>query len=87
MITKGKSIHNKAYSIMITMLREKREDKQITQADLAELIGVDQTIISKIENRERRLDVIELRMICKAMDYSFIDFISELEQKIESKKR
>ncbi len=79
MISKGKSIHDKSYGIMISMIREIRESQNIKQSELAERIGVDQTVISKIENRERRLDLIELIMICKALNHSVVDFITQFE--------
>lgn len=86
MVNKGKSIHDRSYRIIISMLREIREEKGVKQKELAEKIGVDQTIISKIENRERRLDLIELRLICKALDYPLIEFIKALERKLENIK-
>jgi len=84
---KGKSIHDFGYGIMISKLREIREGKGIKQSELAILIGVDQTFISKIENRERRLDLIELRKICEALELSLIDFIKDFEETVEQQKK
>jgi transcriptional regulator with XRE-family HTH domain len=78
-----KTIHSKEYRKLISLLREKRENLDITQLKLASIIETDQTFISKIENSERRIDVIELRTICKALKISFTDFIQELEQNLE----
>lgn len=78
-----KTIHSKEYRKLISLLREKRENLDITQLKLASIIDTDQTFISKIENSERRIDVIELRTICKALKISFKDFIEELEQNLE----
>jgi transcriptional regulator with XRE-family HTH domain len=78
-----KTIHSKEYRKLISLLREKRENLDITQLKLASIIDTDQTFISKIENSERRIDVIELRTICKALKISFTDFIEELEQNLE----
>jgi len=78
-----KTIHSKEHRKLISLLREKRENLDITQLQLASMIDSDQTFISKIENSERRIDVIELRTICKALKISFIDFIKELEQQLE----
>lgn len=74
-----KTIHSKENRILICLLREKREALNITQTQLAKLIGADQTFISKIENSERRLDLVEARTICKALKISFADFVQELE--------
>jgi transcriptional regulator with XRE-family HTH domain len=76
-----KSIYNNEYHNLINKLRELRLKKQWTQARLASKIGVDQTFISKIETCERRLDVIELKIICAALNKPFVDFIASLQDK------
>lgn len=78
-----KTIHSKEHRILISLLREIREDKSLTQSQLAELIGSDQTFISKIENSERRIDLIELRVICKALNQPFLEFVEQLESKLK----
>lgn len=77
-----KTIHKQEYSILIQLLRQKRECRGVTQANLAIDLGFDQTFISKIENSERRLDIIELRTICHSLDMTLIEFIQELEDKL-----
>lgn len=72
---------------MISLLREMRESKGITQKDLADIIHVDQTFISKVEVGERRLDFLELRTICIALEVSVLDFVKEMENRIINKKR
>ncbi len=79
-----KSIHSKDYKHLITFLRNQREAKGITQMELAERMGVKQAMISKIETCERRIDVIELRSICNALDIPFVSFISSLDKKLEN---
>lgn len=77
-----KSIHQTRYHIMIALLRQKRELAGITQIQLSNKLGVSQTIISKIETCERRIDVIELIDICNVINVSFVDFFNELNKKI-----
>lgn len=84
---KNKTIHSKEYHLMISLLREMRESKGITQKDLADIIHVDQTFISKVEVGERRLDFLELRTICIALEVSVLDFVKEMENRIINKKR
>lgn len=80
-----KTIHAKEYHVVIGMLRELREQKQLTQKGLADKIGSDQTFISKIEIGERRVDIIELKYICDALDIELVEFIKQVELKIKSK--
>lgn len=74
-----KSIHNKAYQQLLSLLRTKRLDRGITQEELASRLGVSQGIVSKIETHERRLDLIELREICLALGISFPEFVMEFD--------
>ncbi|MBR5038788.1 MAG: helix-turn-helix transcriptional regulator [Prevotella sp.] len=78
-----KSIHLSQYHVMISLLREKRESVNVTQVQLADKLNVGQTIISKIETCERRIDVIELMSICDALNIAFPEFIDELIQKLK----
>ena len=55
-----KSIHSHLYHQVIGRLRGKREKLGITQIQLAELLKVNQTFVSRIETCDRRLDLIEL---------------------------
>ncbi len=56
-----KSIHSSEYTKLIRKLVAERERRGLTQAALAIQIGTTQSIISKIERRERRLDLVEFR--------------------------
>ena len=82
-----KSIHSHLYHQVIGRLRSKREGKGVTQAQLADKLGVNQNFISKIETCDRRLDLIELRQICQVLGISFVDFVAEVERDILSKEK
>ena len=77
-----KSIHSHLYHQVIERLRGKREKMGIAQAQLADLLKVNQTFVSRIETCERRLDILELMNICEALDLSFIDFVREIDEDI-----
>ena len=81
-----KSIHTRLYQRVIARLRAKREEKGMTQMQLAERLGVNQTFVSRIETCDRRLDLIELRQICQVLGISFVDFVAEVERDILSKE-
>ena len=81
-----KSIHSHLYHQVIGRLRGKREKLGITQIQLAELLKVNQTFVSRIETCDRRLDLIELRQICQVLGISFVDFVAEVERDILSKE-
>ena len=78
----NKSIHSKLYHRIIARLRAKREGKGLTQCQLAHILNVRQTYVSRIETCERRLDILELMNICEALGISFIDFVREIDEDI-----
>jgi transcriptional regulator with XRE-family HTH domain len=80
---RSKTIHDSAYQALVECLRSARRNAHITQTDLAERLGVDQSYVSKYERAERRLDVIEVRAICRALDIPFPKFIAEFEKEIK----
>lgn len=62
-------------SRLATLLRQVRLDANLTQSQLADKIGQTQSYVSKYENGEQRLDLIELEVVCKAVRISLIDFV------------
>ncbi len=68
---------------MLKLLKSLRLQRNLTQFDLSKLLGVHQSFVSKYESGERRIDVIELRTICKILNITLIEFIDKLEKKIK----
>lgn len=64
-----------AYEVLQGMLRKIREDAGLTQYELADALGVPQSVISKIESGERRVDVVELRAICRVCGVELVDMV------------
>lgn len=62
-------------SRLAALLRQIRLDANLTQSQLAEKIGQTQSYVSKYENGEQRLDLIELETVCKAVGISLTDFV------------
>lgn len=75
-----KTIHSDKYRHLLTLLREAREAAGITQSQLSAQLGKPQSYVSKYENGERRLDVIEMLEVCRQINadpHEVIDTISE----------
>ncbi len=60
---------------LAALLRQVRLDAILTQAQVAERIGETQSYVSKYENGEQRLDLIELEAVCKAVNISLNQFV------------
>lgn len=74
------------HTIFLNLLRKTRIEAGLRQSDLAHRLGVPQSMISKYEVGERRVDVLELRDICESIGVSFPSFICELEELIKENK-
>lgn len=57
------------------LLRQIRLDAGLTQSQLAASIGQTQSYVSKYENGEQRLDLIELETVCGAAGISLPAFV------------
>ena len=62
-----KSAFTSRYALMLKSLRILREERGISQLELARRLGRTQPFISYLERGERRIDVIEFCAICRAM--------------------
>lgn len=75
-----KSIYSDEYQQLCALLRQLRREAALTQVQVAERLDVPQSFISKYESGERRLDVIELRHVAKAIDTTLEVVVSRLVQ-------
>ena len=62
-----KSVHSDEQQLLRELLIQAREDAGLTQQKLARRLKKHQSFVAKYEGGERRLDVIELIRICRAM--------------------
>ncbi|MBB4096976.1 helix-turn-helix domain-containing protein [Sphingomonas kyeonggiensis] len=83
----SKSAFSDAHQLLISALADARRDAGIHQADLAKIIGKDQSFISNIERGQRRVDVIEFYAIARALNVDpvqlFIEVVAGLPAKVE----
>ena len=82
-----KSVFSDEYDIMLRSLVAVRKDAGITQQELADRLGKPQSFVSKYENRERRLDMAEFVVICRALDASPKNVLGEMLSRLDKPKR
>ena len=74
-----RSRHTSEYKRLLDALRDARKKAGLTQIEAAERLQRPQSFVAKIENGERRVDVIELAEICHAYGRNVVSFVRSLE--------
>ncbi|MDH1704553.1 MULTISPECIES: helix-turn-helix domain-containing protein [Acinetobacter] len=72
------SIHDPRYRKLIQKLIAIRELRKITQVELATSLEKNQSYIAKVENYDRRIDILELYDWLKALDVPIENFLKEI---------
>lgn len=72
--------------MVLRLLRDMRHDADLTQRQVAERLRHHQAFVSRSETGERRLDVIELRALCRALNVPLREFIDRLEAELEHRE-
>ena len=70
---------------LLSLLRTVRHEAGLTQKQLAEALGLEQTIVSKLEHGIRRLDLLELDAICAVTGTSLEEFLRRYRRAIAPK--
>jgi len=68
----------KFLQILGNRLREAREERQWTQAQLGDACDLHRTFIGSVERGERNLSVLNLRLIARKLRISLAELFSEL---------
>ena len=70
-----KTIHSAQYQLLINWLKDNRQAQELTMRDLAKKLNMPHSFIGKVEQCERKLDVIEFINYCQALSLSPVDGI------------
>lgn len=77
------SIHYKAYEQFLASLTECRtQQAKMSQEELAEAIGKDQSYVSKVESGRRRLDLVEYVRWMNALDVDPVPLFAQLAENL-----
>ena len=74
------SVFTKKYDAFRKLLIQYRKDAGITQQSLAQKINKPQSFVSKYENGERRLDLVEFLDVAEAIQFDVHEFILKLKK-------
>jgi transcriptional regulator with XRE-family HTH domain len=74
-----KSIYTIANESLRGLLRRKRLKAGVSQKKLADRLHRPQSFVSKYESGQRRLDLVELGEVCRALGISLVGLVKEYE--------
>ena len=74
-----KSVFTKEYAAFLGVLRAERKKAGVTQVELALRLGITQSVVSKIERGERRLDVVEFIFVVRALGADPAEVLKKIE--------
>lgn len=73
-----KSVFTPKYQKFMKILIEERKKSGLTQSGVAKLLNKPQSYVSKYENGERRLDIVEFLELVPFLDFDVYKVINEL---------
>ncbi len=82
-----RTIYTAEQQRLTELLRQLRLDAGLRQEDLAKKLRRPQSFVSKYEIGQRRLDLVELREICRALGVPLVEFVRQFERSIAATTR
>jgi len=80
------TLGTREHTILLELLKKTRIEAGFRQVDLAKKLKVPQSMISKYEVGERRIDLLELREICAVLGVSLVEVVEQLEHLLSKDK-
>ena len=80
-----KTIFTGENKVVVDAIKAARVRAGLTQAQLAERIGRDQSHISLIEGSQRRLDLVEFHKLAAAMDADPVELFAQIAAQLASR--
>ena len=75
--------NRKEQKALLLLLRQLRTDAGLRQEDVARALEKPQAFVSYYESGARRLDLLELRSVCRALGVDLLDFVRRFEKLLE----
>jgi len=79
----AKTIYRHEHAVLLSLLKKHRNEAGLTQVQCSKALGRPQSFMSDVESGTRRLDVVQLRDLCKVLGINLTGLIIELEGLLE----
>jgi transcriptional regulator with XRE-family HTH domain len=77
-----KTIHRHEYAVLLRLLKEHRKRAGLTQVQCSDALGRPQSFMSDVERGTRRLDVVQLRDLCRVFKTDLVAFVKAFEREL-----
>lgn len=74
------SANRKQQKALLSLLKELRTEAGLRQVDMAAKLGKPQAFVSYYESGARRLDLLELRLVCEVLGIPLVAFVRRFEK-------
>jgi len=78
------AIYTPEYRVFISELRAARQRAGLTQHELAARLNKSQSFVAKAESGDRRVDIAQLVILCRAMDIPLTEFVHHYEAALQN---
>lgn len=75
-----KTIHRHEYAVLLRLIREQRRRGGLTQAECSAALDRPQSFMSDVERGARRLDIVQLRDLCRVLKTDLPAFVRAFER-------
>lgn len=79
-----RSLHDSDYATLVQLLVQRRDASGLSQRDVAEALGWNQSIVAKIETADRRLDLFELIRIAAVIGFRASELVEHFETSLRN---
>ena len=78
----SKTIYRPEHDVLLSILKRHRVEAGLTQAECSKALGRPQSFMSDIETGSRRLDIVQLRDLCKVLGVGLAELVAEFEKSL-----
>jgi transcriptional regulator with XRE-family HTH domain len=80
----SKTIYRPEHAVLLSLLKKHRKAAGLTQVQCSKALERPQSFISDVESGTRRLDIVQLRDLCKVLGIGLPDLIAEFEKSLSA---
>jgi transcriptional regulator with XRE-family HTH domain len=77
-----KTLYSEEQSVFLSLLKQVRQNANLSQRELSEILEIPQSRISDYERGQRQMDLMELRQYCQALGITVVDFVQRFDRMV-----